>query len=211
VNPVDPVAVAQEKAALRGNLLARRRRLAVADLVDNAAAIAARALAAPEIARAATVAAYVSVGREPGTGSLLDALVARGHRVLLPVLRRDGDLDWCRYTDSASLAPAARGLLEPVGSRLGVEAIGQADAVLCPGLAVDRNGLRLGRGGGSYDRALARVIRPTWVAVLLYDYEVIERVPIDLHDKRVDAAITPSRVVRFSRSAHKPQRNQFGS
>ena len=211
MSPVDPVAVAQEKAALRGDLLARRRRLAVADLVDNAAAIAARALAAPEIARAATVAAYVSVGREPGTGSLLDALVARGHRVLLPVLRRDGDLDWCRYTDSASLAPAARGLLEPVGSRLGVEAIGQADAVLCPGLAVDRHGLRLGRGGGSYDRALARVIRPTWVAVMLYDDEVIERVPIDLHDKRVDAAITPSRVARFIRSAQKPRRNQFGS
>lgn len=210
MSPVDPVAVAREKAALRDALLARRGRLALADLVDNAAALGARAMAAPEVARAATVAAYVSVGREPGTGSLLDALVERGQRVLLPVLRRDGDLDWCRYTDSASLAPVPRGLLEPVGARLGVEAIRQADVVLCPGLAVDRRGRRLGRGGGSYDKALARVVRPTWVAVLLYDDEVVDHVPVDVHDKRVDAAITPSRLLRFSAAAHRPQRNQFG-
>lgn len=199
MTPVDPVAVTREKAALRASLLARRRQLGLAELVDDAAALAARALAAPEIMRAATVAAYVSVGSEPGTGSLLDALVERGQRVLLPVLLRDGDLDWCRYTDPASLVPAGRGLLEPVGSRLGVDAIRQTDAVLCPGLAVDRRGLRLGRGGGSYDRALARVARPTWVAVLLYDDEVIEQIPVDLHDRRVDAAITPSRLLRFPR------------
>ncbi|MEP6527563.1 MAG: 5-formyltetrahydrofolate cyclo-ligase [Nocardioidaceae bacterium] len=209
MSPVDPVAVAREKAALRDDLLARRGRLALADLVNNAAALGARAMVVPEVARAATVAAYVSVGREPGTGSLLDALVERGQRVLLPVLRRDGDLDWSRYTDSASLAPAARGLLEPVGSRLGVEAIGQANVVLCPGLAVDRRGRRLGRGGGSYDKALARVVRPTWVAVLLYDDEVVDHVPVDLHDRRVDAAITPSRLLRFS-AAHRSQRNRFG-
>lgn len=211
MSPVDPVAVAREKAALRDDRLARRGRLALADLVDNAAALGARAIVVPEVAKAATIAAYVSVGREPGTGSLLDTLVERGQRVLLPVLRRDGDLDWCRYTDSASLAPAARGLLEPVGSRLGVEAIGQADVVLCPGLAVDRRGRRLGRGGGSYDKALTRVVRPTWVAVLLYDDEVVDHVPVDLHDKRVDAAITPRRLLRFSGSPPGPQRKKFSS
>jgi 5-formyltetrahydrofolate cyclo-ligase len=198
VSPVDPAAVAQEKTALRADLLARRRRLGLADLVDNAAALAARTLAVPEVARAATIAAYVSVGREPGTGALLDALVERGQRVLLPILLRDSDLDWCRYTDSAGLAPAGRGLLEPLGSRLGVEAISGADAVLCPGLAVDRHGMRLGRGGGSFDRALARVVRPTWVAVLLHDDEIVEKLPIDMHDRRVDAAITPSRLLRFT-------------
>jgi 5-formyltetrahydrofolate cyclo-ligase len=211
VSPVDPVAVAREKAALRDDLLARRGRLALADLVDHAAALGARAMVVPEVPRAATVAAYVSVGREPGTGSLLDALVERGQRVLLPVLRRDGDLDWCRYTDSASLAPARRGLLEPVGAPLGVEAIRQADVVLCPGLAVDRRGRRLGRGGGSYDKALARVVRPTWVAVLLYDDEIVDHVPVDLHDKRVNAAITPSRLLRFSGSPPGPQRKQVSS
>jgi 5-formyltetrahydrofolate cyclo-ligase len=211
VSPVDPVAVAREKAALRDDLLVARRRVTLADLVDDAAALTARTLAVPEVARAATVAAYVSVGREPGTGVLLDELVARGQRVLLPVLLRDGDLDWCRYTDSAGLAPAGRGLLEPVGSRLGIDAIGQADAVLCPGLAVDRRGRRLGRGGGSYDQALARVSRPTWVAVLLYDGEVVDHVPVDLHDKGVDAAITPSRLLRFSAPIHRPQQRKYSS
>ena len=92
---------------------------------------------------------------EPGTGLLLDALHAAGKRVLLPVLRADNDLDWAVYT--GELVPASRGLLEPAGPLLGVTAIADADVVLVPGLAASAGGNRLGRGGGSYDRALARV------------------------------------------------------
>lgn len=89
------------------------------------------------------MAAYVSVGAEPGTRPLLDALRARGVRVLLPVLLPDNDLDWAAYEGPQALAPAGRGLLEPVGPRLGPEAVTQASVVLLPGLAVDRQGLRL--------------------------------------------------------------------
>ena len=91
-------------------------------------------------------------------------------------------------------------LLEPAGDRLGADAVTGADAVLLPGLAVDDLGLRLGRGGGSYDRVLARLARsgadPALV-VLLYDSEVVPRVPAEPHDRPVHAVVTPSGVRRF--------------
>ncbi|MFD4660369.1 5-formyltetrahydrofolate cyclo-ligase [Kitasatospora sp. NPDC058444] len=187
-----------EKGDLRTRLLTRRRELAAEERASAAGALAAHA---GELAAAgATVAAYVSVGAEPGTRPLLDALRARGVRVLLPVLLADNDLDWAEYAGPGALAPAGRGLLEPVGPRLGPRAVTEAAVVLLPGLAVDRSGLRLGRGGGSYDRVLARLeragARPV-LAVLLYEHELLERVPAEPHDRPVDLAVLPSGVRRL--------------
>ncbi|MGW0691814.1 MULTISPECIES: 5-formyltetrahydrofolate cyclo-ligase [unclassified Streptomyces] len=189
------------KASLRRELLAARSLLSRED-VENAAMVLSRgAVNLPELADARTVAAYVSVGREPGTRALLDALHARGVRVLLPVLLPDNDLDWAAYEGGDSLVPAARGLLEPDGPRLGPDAVLDADVVLLPGLAVDGRGMRLGRGGGSYDRVLARLAaagaHPALV-VLLYDNEVVAQVPVEPHDHPVDAVVTPAGARRFT-------------
>ncbi|MGV9244492.1 5-formyltetrahydrofolate cyclo-ligase [Streptomyces sp. NPDC003710] len=189
---------------LRRGLLSVRSRLTAGDVDEAAAVLAERALELPELEHARTVAAYVSVGAEPGTLALLDALRARGVRVLLPALLPDNDLDWGAYTGPDCLVRVRHGsrmaLLEPAGERLGPEAVQQADAVLLPGLAVDARGMRLGRGGGSYDRVLARLERagadPALV-VLLYDAEVVERVPEEAHDRPVHAVVTPSGVRRF--------------
>ncbi len=175
------------------------------DVRETTGALAGRALDLPELAHARTVAAYVSVGSEPGTLALLDALRARGVRVLLPVLLPDNDLDWGVYEGEASLARVRHGgrmeLLEPAGGRLGPDAVTTADVVLLPGLAVDARGMRLGRGGGSYDRVLARLDRagadPALV-VLLYDTEVVDRVPEEEHDRPVHAVVTPSGVRRLT-------------
>ncbi|MEU3560763.1 5-formyltetrahydrofolate cyclo-ligase [Kitasatospora sp. NPDC006786] len=187
-----------EKSGLRTRLLTQRRELAAEERAAAARALAAHA---GELAAAgATVAAYVSVGAEPGTRPLLDALRARGVRVLLPVLLADNDLDWAEYAGPDALAPAGRGLLEPVGPRLGPQAVTGAAVVLLPGLAVDRSGLRLGRGGGSYDRVLARLARAgarPVLAVLLYEHELLERVPAEPHDRPVDLAVLPSGVRRL--------------
>lgn len=192
------------KAVLRRELLAARRALSPDDREAAARALARSALALPELAGARTVAAYVSVGAEPGTRDLLDALRAAGKQVLLPVLLPDNDLDWGAYGGPGSLAgaehPGKMRLLEPAGPRLGPDAVTGADAVLLPGLAVDRRGMRLGRGGGSYDRVLERLERagahPALV-VLLYDDEVVARVPEEPHDHPVQAVATPSGVRRF--------------
>ncbi|MBK3624103.1 5-formyltetrahydrofolate cyclo-ligase [Streptomyces sp. MBT49] len=194
-----------DKRMLRRAFLAVRNRLTTDDVRAAAAALAERALELPELTHARTVAAYVSVGTEPGTTTLLDALHARGVRVLLPALLPDNDLDWGAYTGEGSLARVQHGgkmaLLEPSSRRLGPDAVTTADVVLLPGLAVDERGMRLGRGGGSYDRVLARLsdsgARPSLV-VLLYDTEVVERVPEEAHDRPVHAVVTPSGTRRFT-------------
>jgi 5-formyltetrahydrofolate cyclo-ligase len=185
------------KVAARDQLLAARRRRPLLEVGQDARAIAEILLTAPEVRRAATVACYVSLGTEPGTSVLLDGLVAEGKRVIVPLLLPDNDLDWAVYRDASSLAPARRGLLEPVGPPLGVEAVATADAVLVPGLAVSPAGLRLGRGGGSYDRALSRVPLGTFTCVLLYADEVGVEVPSEPHDRAVTAAVSPAGLVRF--------------
>ncbi|MFJ4615527.1 5-formyltetrahydrofolate cyclo-ligase [Streptomyces griseus] len=188
------------KDSLRRELLAARALLTKEDAARTAAVLAGAALRLPELADARTVAAYVSVGREPGTRALLEALRGRGVRVLLPVLLADNDLDWAAYEGPEHLLPAGRGLLEPDGPRLGPAAVVEAQAVLLPGLAVDGAGMRLGRGGGSYDRVLARLTaagaHPALV-VLLYDDEVVARVPSEPHDQPVDAVVTPAGARRF--------------
>lgn len=195
---MDPIAA--QKTALRDRLVTARRRHPLTDARPDAEAVAAHLLATDEVRRAATVAAYISVGNEPGTGPLVEELHALGRRVVLPVLLPDDDLDWAVYTGPGALLPAGRGLLEPAGPRLGRDAIATADVVLCPGLAVDRGGMRLGRGGGSYDRALARVPVGTFVCTLLYDDELLDRVPSDAHDRPVTAVVTPSGVTRLPRA-----------
>lgn len=195
--PSDPSpgpGAATAKLALRDQLLTRRNRRSLAEVGHTSRALAEVLLAVPEVRRAATVAAYVSIGNEPGTGHLLAALTDAGKRVILPVVLPDLDLDWAVYRGEGTLAPARLGLLEPVGERLGPDAVGTADAVLLPGLAVSSDGLRLGRGGGCYDRALARVPVGTFTCVLLHDDEVGIDVPAEPHDRRVVAAATPSGV-----------------
>ncbi len=192
-NPADPITdVESAKRALRGRVSATRGLLTEAEKAICSRAIAGHLLVAPEVRAAATVAAYVSIGSEPGTSWLLDGLDRAGVRVVLPVLLSDGDLDWAAYAGSSGLAAGRLGLREPTGPRLGAEAIGSVDAVLVPGLAVSSAGMRLGRGGGSYDRALSRVPLGTFTCVLLYDEEIDLTVPAAPHDRAVGAVVTPS-------------------
>ncbi|MBD0292675.1 MAG: 5-formyltetrahydrofolate cyclo-ligase [Jiangellaceae bacterium] len=190
--------LAEAKAALRRRVLENRSALNARDLAEAARGLRDVLLATPEVAAAGWVATYVSVGREPGTGPLIEALSDAGVEVLLPLLLPDGDVDWALYEGPHALVSAARGLLEPAGPPLGVGAVSSADAVLVPGLAVDRSGVRLGRGGGSFDRVLARVAGRAFCCVLLHDGEVLD-MPIarEPHDVLVAAAATPSALHRL--------------
>jgi 5-formyltetrahydrofolate cyclo-ligase len=190
-------AVDGAKIALRDQLVTARRRRPLLEIGEAARDIATHVLEMPEVRRAATVAAYVSIGQEPGTGPLIDRLRETGRHVLLPVVLPGNDLDWARYAGPDGLVPARMGLLEPAGPTLGVDAVATADVVLVPALAVDRTGLRLGRGGGCYDRALTRVPVGTSVCALLFDAEVVEKVPAAPHDRRVTAVATPTGITRL--------------
>ena len=163
---------------------------------DSARAQASRlirdhVLEMPEVSAAGTIAAYYSIGTEPDTHGLIFGLWKRGSYVVLPVLRPDGDLDWASYEGPDSLAPGPRGLLEPTEPVRGPATVARADVVLVPALAVDARGYRLGRGGGSYDRALARVSGQVPTIALLYDDELLPTVPTEAHDQRVRLAAQP--------------------
>jgi 5-formyltetrahydrofolate cyclo-ligase len=186
------------KAALRAEVLASRRARDLATRAASAARVQAavrRLLTSGHPAPAGSlVAAYVPTGPEPG-GSDLPVMLREALpppvTLLLPVLREDLDLDWAAY--DGRLVTTARGLREPPGPRLGVTAIATAALVLVPAVAVDRRGVRLGRGGGSFDRALARVPPGVPVVALLHDGELRDRdLPCEPHDRRVTAVITPA-------------------
>ncbi len=146
----------------------------------------------PEVAAAGTVAAYYSTGTEPDTHSLVFALWKRGSYVVLPLLLPDGDLDWASYEGPDSLVPGPRGLLQPAEPARGPGTVARADVVLVPALAVAASGTRLGRGGGSYDRALARVRGQVPTIGLIYDEELLPVVPSEPHDQAVRGVARPA-------------------
>lgn len=128
--------------------------------------------------RPRVMAIYEPFGTEPGAhlprplpSYFTDSTAPLG--VYVPVLREDRDLDWTDWPQ-----------------RRGARRIEDADVVIVPALAVDRQGVRLGRGGGSYDRALSRT-RATKIA-LLHDGELAHSLPTQAHDERVTAVITPT-------------------
>ncbi|HTP14919.1 MAG TPA: 5-formyltetrahydrofolate cyclo-ligase [Streptosporangiaceae bacterium] len=192
--------VARQKTALRRRVAAARTRLPEAERMSAGRMLRDHVLSLPEAQMAGTVVAYVSVGTEPSSSRLIFAFWKRGSYVLIPLLRADGDLDWASYEGPDSLAPGPRGLLEPTEPPRGVTAISSADLVIAPALAADRRGYRLGRGGGCYDRALARVGPAVPTIALLYDGELLDSVPVAPHDQRVRAVAQPGEgIIRLPR------------
>jgi 5-formyltetrahydrofolate cyclo-ligase len=172
-----------DKASMRSAILAARAAMTAADRAAARSAIRAQVLAycAETLPTGARIAAYQPLPTEPGSTELLTALTARGHQVMVPVTLPDRDLDWAWFDPIGSTSAA----------RLGMAAISGAALVLAPACAVDRRGNRLGRGGGSYDRALGRLPAGVVVAALLFTSELVDAVPTDEWDRPVSAVVTP--------------------
>ncbi|MET7862048.1 5-formyltetrahydrofolate cyclo-ligase [Micromonospora taraxaci] len=187
------------KRDARVELLARRRSLPEPTRAAAAGRVQAELVTLVRRLRPRRMTAYVPIGSEPGGADLpevLRAALPADAELLLPVLLADLDLDWAAYTGPADVIAAGRGIREPTGVRLGVDAVAEAELVVVPGLAVDHHGRRLGRGGGSYDRALARVPEATLTVVPLHDGELVDALPAEPHDRLVRAVVTPADGVR---------------
>lgn len=189
----EPVLDGGGKGALRASILQRRADRSDDDRAAAAEAIAAH-LASAAFAQVPTVAAYLSMGTEPGTGPLLNTLLARGTEIIVPVTSTHGALGWVRYTPDARLTRSALGVPEPDGPTLGADALAGAGLVIVPALAVDHAGWRLGRGAGYFDRALAQAGGP--ICALLYADELLPAVPHEDHDVPVDLVVTEAGIFR---------------
>lgn len=184
------------KAALRDQLLAARRHVADDVRAAEARQVCERLEALESIVTSdSTICAYVPVGTEPGSIEMLDMLLRRTGRVLLPVARTAADntplpLSWGEYRPG-TLTTGRWGLLEPPQPWLPSAALAQAGVVLVPALAVDRRGVRLGRGRGFYDRSLGGRHPHARLIAVVRDAEVLDEVPADPHDIPMTHALTP--------------------
>ncbi|NNH70145.1 5-formyltetrahydrofolate cyclo-ligase [Nocardia uniformis] len=178
----------RDKQAWRAEILERRHAVpaAVRELEAAALARTAATFAARE-----WVCAYVPVGDEPGSVAMLDALRDGGARVLLPVTGPLGPLTWAEYLGTDRLRRARYGLLEPDGAAL-PDALALAEVILVPALAVDRRGVRLGRGAGYYDRSLPAARPDVRLVAVVRDDELVECLPEEPHDLRMGWALTPN-------------------
>lgn len=178
----EPITVA--KATLRTELKARRQaEILRRDRAEDAQALALDALRVAHeagLGRGSWVAAYESLPSEPPTEALVEALLGRGIRVMVPITQADWDLDWREV-----------GTEQPMG----VDALAQAKVVYVPAQAVDLGGHRLGRGKGCYDRALART--SALLVAVVHPWELLDRpVPHEAHDRTVHAVIAAGLGVR---------------
>ncbi|MGH3567773.1 MAG: 5-formyltetrahydrofolate cyclo-ligase [Pseudonocardia sp.] len=198
--------VGEEKKQWRRRLRAARREqpadIRAARGAALAAAVVKLARTLDPSARSHPVCAYLPVDTEPSWAAGLDALVAAGHEVLLPVVPPEpGPLDWARYEGPDTLGAGPIGLREPTGPRLGPAAIGQAGLVLVPALAADRRGVRIGQGGGYYDLTLPLATPGIPLVVVLNDEELVAELPVEPHDRRVTAALlAEAGLIEFVRS-----------
>ena len=194
------VTIAESKAQVRAAIRATRAARSLEARTADAHAIAAHALSMLPSQRS-SVSAYLSLPTEPGTDPLVAAAHAAGHAIRVPRIT-GRDLQWVDLPPDAVLVPGPLGIREPQGDALDPHGLSGLDVMFLPGLAVDRSGRRLGQGGGYYDRALASVPSHAdggpLLAVVLFDDEVLDEVPHESHDRRVDLAVTPGGIFRFT-------------
>lgn len=188
-------AIADSKRALRAELRERRQLLS-----DSARDAAARGIAQQLDALVASLgvrsmSCFLSTTTEPGTREFVDAAVSRGIRVLLPVTRNDGLLDWSVATPDLDIAEGLFGLPEPVGELLGPIAVNDVDLLVIPAAAVDRSGMRMGWGRGFFDKTIGSMEGCPPVYAVVYDSEILDEVPSDIHDQRVTGVVTPTQTV----------------
>ncbi|MGD7001853.1 5-formyltetrahydrofolate cyclo-ligase [Corynebacterium halotolerans] len=191
--------IREAKKDMRTRLLQARRGMSDSDLhrEDSAVASYTASLLRARSGTPSTIAAYMPRRGEPGGTLLLNALHTQAPTILLPISGENGVLEWSTYKGEMALRPGKLAIPEPTGDRFPTAALTECDVIFVPALACTPSGIRLGKGGGYYDRALAELDRLTrgktpTTAVLLYNGEIRDDLPVEDHDRAVDIIITPT-------------------
>lgn len=184
-----------DKKALRKAVRQKMAELPGEAVSASDAAILAAVLALPEYKRAPVLFTYCSIGREVDTQALICRAAQDGKKVALPVVLKDGIMYYALVDqDDTLLAGRYKGIPEP-----GPEAVkiapGPEDLFIVPALCFDRDGYRLGQGGGYYDRYLPGV--PCLTVGLAREKLLMERVPREAHDRPVACLVTERKTTRL--------------
>lgn len=182
----------QQKRALRAELRGRRRTLTSSERESATTKLTQNLVDLVSDFDAKSITAYLPAQDEPNVRPFLDWASQEGILVLLPVSRDDGLLDWVVETEEEQTG--LHGMPEPVGELLGPIAINDVDLILVPAAAVDKTGMRLGWGRGYFDRTLGSMDRCPPVYAVIFDNELLDKVPAELHDKKVNGVVTPSAI-----------------
>lgn len=185
-----------EKRALRAELRQRRRTRTTTEREADTAALTATLQRFVEERQIRSLAVYLSAPDEPDVRPFLNWTAEQGIRVLLPVTREDGLLDWA-VGDGVSEREGLHGMPEVVGEVLSPLALGDVDAILTPAAAVGHDGCRMGWGRGYYDKTLGSMANRPPVYAVIFDAEYLDQVPREPHDEPVDGIVTPSRIITF--------------
>ena len=185
-----------QKRALRAELRERRRQLPDTETARATIKLSGHLIDLCSELQVRSVAAYLSTGDEPNIRPFITWAIAQDIRVLIPISRNDGLLDWAS-TDGPDETEGKFGMPEPVGELLGPIAINGVDLIVVPAASVDRSGMRMGWGRGYFDRTLGSMERRPPVYAVIFDHELVDKVPSEVHDKRVDGVVTPGAVITF--------------
>lgn len=194
-----PGEVKRAKQSLRAHVRQQRLDRETDDRELAAAAIAQRLHELVGRVGARSISCYLSTTAEPGTRAFVNAAIDQGLRVLLPVAREDGLLDWV-VADRSGGEVAGRFGPEPSGELLGPIAVNDVDLMIIPAAAVDNTGMRLGWGGGFFDKTLGSMDQRPPVFAVVFDEEFTDdEVPSDELDQPITGVVTPSRIVVLNR------------
>lgn len=193
-----PDAIDDAKRALRADLRERRQQRSDAARSADEAGVAAQLDALVERLGARSVSCFLSTPTEPGTHAFIAGAVARGIRVLLPITRSDGLLDWTVADPDGDIAEGLFGVPEPVGELLSPLAVNDVDLLIIPAAAVDRTGMRLGWGRGYFDKTIGSMERCPPVYAVVFDGEILDDVPRDVHDQPVTGVVTPTQTIALA-------------
>ncbi|MCX7523459.1 5-formyltetrahydrofolate cyclo-ligase [Microbacterium sp. STN6] len=186
-----------QKRALRAELRERRQNMTATEREQASEALTRNLIELTTELSAASVAAYLSGSMEPNTRPYLNWAFDNGIRMLLPISREDGLLDWT-VGDGTTEAEGLYGMPEAVGELLGPIAINDVDLILVPAAAIGADGLRMGWGRGYFDKTLGSMEKCPPVYAVIFDGELVDEVPRERHDQPVNGVVTPSGIVRFS-------------
>lgn len=188
--------VGARKRALRAEIKARRRATPNHEQEHATAALTENLIDLARQLGVRSISAYLSTASEPNVRPFLNWAEERGIRLLFPIVREDGLLDWA-VGDGRTEKEGLFGVPEPVGEVLNPMAIGEVDLILVPAACIDQRGMRMGWGRGYFDKTLGSMQKRPPVYAVVFDAEFVDEVPTEVHDQPVDGVVTPSGIVAF--------------